>query len=257
MLHAYVIQSSLRQYFSVRRMLPWLVLGIAAAGMGLIWTTLSPGAETMERYSSVSTMLVYRIMVLAAAIFATSIVSQEVEQKTIVYLLTRPIPRASLILSRYLAAALSVAAIGAFGALALGFAVFGPGALQEGQIWRDLGALTLGAFSYCALFLLVTLLINRAMTVCLLFAFGWETTIPSMPGSMYRLSIQSYLQGFAKHPVQDAESPLAKMLGLGEGVASLTPIASAATLIVFTGVVLGVCAWWFSTFEYVPREDAE
>ena len=256
-MNAYVYTSTLRQHLRFSRIFPWLLLGIVAAVMGAIWQRLSPNATDIERYSSVSTMLAYRIMALASAIFTTTIVSQEVEQKTIVYLLTRPIPRWQLLLGRYLASVTVVALVGIFTVVALSFAVFGAGALGNALLWRDASAMVAGAFAYGALFLLVTLLINRAMIICLLFAFGWESSVPNMPGNMYRISIYSYLQGIAQHPRKESEGSLSSALGLGDGLASLTPVGSTLTLVGLTVLLVAFCMWWFTTFEYVPREDAE
>ncbi len=255
-MNAYVYTSTLRQHLRFSRIMPWLVLGIVAAVMGSIWNRLAPGSTDIERYSSVSTILVYRIMALASAIFTTTIISQEVEQKTIVYLLTRPIPRWQLLLGRYLASVTAVAIVGVFAAAALSFAVFGGGGLSNALFWRDCTALLAGAFAYGALFLLISLLINRAMIICLLFAFGWESSVPQMPGNMFRLSIYSYLQGIAQHP-RKQEGGISQALGFGDGLASLTPVGSFITLGILVVVLAAFCMWWFTTFEYVPREDAE
>ncbi len=95
------------------------------------------------------------------------------------------------------------------------------------------------------------------MIVCLLFAFGWETSVPNMPGDIYKLSIFSYLQAIAEHPSNEATQGL---LGFVTGQLNPNLITSGTAMqvmAVLVAVTLLASAWWFSHFEYVPREDAE
>lgn len=200
-------------------------------------------------------MLVFRLLALSSAIFTTAIVTQEVEQKTIVYLLTRPIARWKLLLVRYGA---SVLVVGLLGIVAAVFTSLGAyhGLGGNDLLGSDIKALLIGAVAYGAVFLFVSLLFNRALIICLLYAFGWEASMPNMPGGMSRLSIFSYLQAMAEHPSEGGKKGLAILTGqLGD--AAITRNEAYTTLGVLVVVMLGLSAWWFTHFEYVPREDAE
>jgi ABC-2 type transport system permease protein len=201
-------------------------------------------------------MLVFRIVALASAIFTTAIISQEVEQRTIVYLLTRPVPRWKLLLIRYLASVLVVGVLGVIGALLTSWGAFGSLGGND-LLGKDVMALLVGAFAYGALFLFISLIFNRAMLVCLLFAFGWETSVPNMPGSMNSLSILTYMQAIAEHPASQDQS---KLLGIASGALgdnTIPPDRAWGILVGIIIVMLALSAWWFTHFEYVPREDAE
>jgi ABC-2 type transport system permease protein len=195
-------------------------------------------------------------LALASAIFTTAILSQEVEQRTIVYLLTRPVPRWRLLLTRYAASVIVVALVGAFAAVVTSFGAYGGNFLSNPLLGRDLLALGVGALAYGALFLFVSLLFNRALIICALFAFGWESSIPNLPGDLYRLSVFSYLQAIAEHPTSGGSGVLALLSGTaGEG-----GITRTTAFLVLGAMVVGLLlasAWWFTHFEYVPREDAE
>jgi len=223
--------------------------------MAKYWDVLQSGATKADAYSNVSAIFVYHILALASAIFTTAIISQEVEQKTIVYLLTRPVPRWKLLLLRYLASGIVVSVIGILCAV---FASIGSyqGLGNNPLLIKDCAALIVGAFAYGALFLLVSLMFNRAMIICLLFAFGWETAIPNMQGQMYYLSIYSYLEGIAQHPSAGGNKLLALLVG-GSGDNTLTPGTSYLVMFLFSVALIGAAAWWFTNFEYLPREDAE
>ena len=173
-----IFTQALKEYLRAKRVLPWLFLSLLCFALSKYWSHLQEGATAAQAYGQVSSIMVFHIEALASAIFTTAIISQEVEQRTIVYLLTRPVPRWKLLVIRYLASALVVFGIGVFGAI---LTAIGSG--DHSLLSKDIVALAVGAFAYGALFLMVSLLFNRAMIICLLYAFGWEISIPSLPGS--------------------------------------------------------------------------
>lgn len=250
-----IFSQALREYLRPRRVLPWLMLAMLCLLLAAVWSKLNAQALPVERYANVSSMLVFRLLALASAIFTTAIVSQEVEQRTIVYLLTRPVPRWRLLLTRYVASVITVTVVGVFAAVVTSIGAYGGGFMGNPLLGRDIVALTMGALSYGALFLFVSLLFNRALIICALFAFGWESSIPSLPGDMYRVSIYSYLQAIAAHPGNDQPNVLSKLSGSTSS--AITPTAAYVTLGILVVVLLALSSWWFTHFEYVPREDAE
>lgn len=234
----------------------WVVIALALFGMAVLFKRVNPQKTPEEMYALLSSILVFRLLPLASAIFSTAVVSQEVEQKTIVYLLTRPVPRAQLIGMRTLASITVVALVTFLGAILVSGAVHGGGALGNPLLWRDLKAIVIGSAAYGALFVFVSLLINRAMIVCLLFAFAWETSVPNMPGSMYYLSITSYLTAIAERPAA-ATGDFMQLLAGAFGNNTLTPGVAIPAMLLLTGVCAVAAMAWFTKFEYVPREDAE
>jgi ABC-2 type transport system permease protein len=244
------------EYLRAKRVIPWILLGGVCGLLAWSWHFLQPDSPPSDQYSIVSSLLVFRLLALASAIFTTAIVSQEIEQRTIVYLLTRPVPRWKLLVVRYLASVLVVSLLGLVSAV---FATLGSfhGLGGNSLLWNDIVALVVGAFAYGALFLFISLISNRSMLVCLLFAFGWETSVPNMPGSMYNLSILSHLQALAQHPESADKS---KVLGLASGTLATNTISPERAWVVLGILTVGLVvlsAWWFTNFEYVPREDAE
>jgi ABC-2 type transport system permease protein len=255
-MEAFLFSHALRDFLRLKRILPWIGLGILSAVIGKAWHQVVPDATQAQQYGDVAAMLVFRMVALASAIFTTSIISQEVEQKTIVYLLTRPVPRWKLLLMRYLASVVVVAGIGILSACMLSGALFGPRFLQNDLLLNDMKAIVVGALGYGALFLFVSLLFNRAMIICVLFAFGWETSIPNLPGDLYHLSIFSYMTAIGQHPQTDA-GPKGALLSGQLGNNLISPASAYPTMAVFTIVIVLAAVWWFTNFEYVPREDAE
>jgi ABC-2 type transport system permease protein len=253
----FLILTALRDFIRVRRIAIWAVLVLALFGLAKVFMFVMPGASSEEAYVQLSGMLVYRVLALAAAIFSAAVIAQEIEQKTIVYLVTRPIPRPVILLTRLLATVIVVFAVGFMAALSVSIATHGAAGLSNEILWRDFRALLAGSAAYCSLFVFFSLLMNRSMLVSLLFAFGWETFIPVLGGDAYRLSIFTYLKSIAQRPsAGNVQSPMGFISGQA-GPAELAPITGYVTLgFVIVGLAL-LASWWFKNFEFLPREDAE
>ena len=251
-----IFMQAVRENLRFRRVIPWLFLGgVVVLGFALNWETFQPGADKETQYAAVSSIFVFHILALISAILTSTILNQEVENKTIVYLLTRPVPRWKLLFFRYLACSLVVAALASINAVFASAGVY-HGLSGNSFLIKDIAALTVGAFAYGAFFMLIGLLFNRAMIVCLLFAFGWETAVPNMPGQMSYLSINTYLQAIAQHPSTGSNKGLAALsAALGEN--SISTSTGYLTMIVFIVVLVVFGAGWFTHFEFLPREDAE
>lgn len=248
-------QFLLRDSLRLRKTLPWLILSVLGMALGISLKTFLPGATPTDRFVNVVNVFVFRLLPLASAVYTTMIVSQEVEQKTIVYLLTRPIARWQLLIGRFLA---TVSAVVLLSTVGLIFAYFGAGGTQVNvSIARDLLAIVLGGFAYGSLFLLVSLFFNRALIICVLFAFGWESSVPNLPSGLQSLSVLTHMQSIASHPEAKQGQGFLRLIQFLSGDGSLSAGTSAFTLIVMTVLLLGWSAYWFTTHEYIPREDSE
>ncbi len=254
---AYLYTAALKDYFRVRRMAVWIIIVVALFGLAKAYLFVSPGQSAQDAYVNLTGIMVYRVLALAAAIFGTAVISQEIEQKTIVYLVTRPIPRATILLSRLAATATVVFIVGFVAALSVSLAVHGVRALSNDILWRDVPAFLMGSLAYSAVFVLFSLWMNRSMLINLFFTFGWELFIPNLPGDAHRLSIFSYLKAIAQRPTTDnPSSPLGFFSGqVGPDVLS-KPTGYITIIMIIVGAT-ALAAWWFRNFEYLPREDAE
>ncbi|HVL40268.1 MAG TPA: ABC transporter permease [Fimbriimonadaceae bacterium] len=257
MTDVFIFQTALKDYLSPRRFWIWVVLGIAVAAMARAWV----GSGAMESrevvYGQVSSMLVFRLLALASALFTTAIISQEVEQKTIAYVLTRPVERWRFLFARFVASVLASFLVGAVLAAALSLGVYGADGFRYTPFWNDLKAMFFGAWAYGGLFLFLSLILNRAMIVCLLYAFGIETITPNMPGESGFLAIATYVEAIAQHQTpMDTSNPLG-FLTRSMGLNTTSPGTGVTVLVLFSIAAVVLALMWFSRFEYVPREDAE
>src|SRR5579862_3859182 len=102
-MEAYIFSSTLREFLRPKRILPWLGVAAIICWIALMFHRIDPHSTRRDSYVLLSAAFVFRLLPLAAAIFSTAIVAQEVEQRTIVYLLIRPVPRWKLLIFRTLA----------------------------------------------------------------------------------------------------------------------------------------------------------
>ena len=137
-----------------------------------------------------------------AAFYGTSLIADEVEDKTLTYLFTRPIPRGAVLMGKYLSyLACTVCVV--LPSVVLVWLLIVPirGSLGAGfpDLLRDLGLLALGLAVYGAVFALVGAVLKRPLLFGLGFIFGWELLVLAMPGYLKRLTVAYYLEGLVPH----------------------------------------------------------
>jgi ABC-2 type transport system permease protein len=191
------------------------------------------------------------VLPLAALFFATSLVADEVEGRTLTYLITRPLLRGSIFAGKfaaYVATTLSLAlpaGVLAFFILlsARGFASVPP---AVGDLLRDLGVMALALVAYGAFFALLGVLLKRPVIPGLMFLYGWEL-MANLPGYLPRFTLTAWLRSLIHHrPAQEG------LAGLFQQV-----LPSGQALVVLVGVsvaFLAAAAWIFSNREYVLEQ---
>jgi ABC-type transport system involved in multi-copper enzyme maturation permease subunit len=121
--------------------------------------------------------------------FATEALGGERESRTLVWLLTRPLPRWSIYLAKFLAVLPWCLALNLGGFTLLCFLAGAPGRTALGLYWP---AILGGTVAFCALFHLMSALFRRAAVLSLVYAFFLEWVLGNMPGTMKRISISFY-----------------------------------------------------------------
>lgn len=134
--------------------------------------------------------------------YGTALIADEVEDKTITYLFTRPISRASVLLGKYFAY-LACTVLVVLPSVIVVWLLVVPTTHNLGatfpDLLKDLGLLALGLAVYGALFAFIGTAIRRPLLVGLLYIFGWETAVMALPGYLKRFSVAYYLQGLVPH----------------------------------------------------------
>jgi ABC-type transport system involved in multi-copper enzyme maturation permease subunit len=265
---ARVFDLSLAQMLWSRRsvFLALLVGGpiLMAAIVRLVWTLL-PDSTLRINGAAVGGSAIFGIMMwllyvrfivpVLGVFYGTSLIADEVDDKTITYLFTRPIPRGAVLLGKYLAY-LACTTLLILPSVVLVYFLVVP--LGEGSIGRsfplllaDLGMLAAGLAAYGALFAAVGARLKRPLVIGLVFAFGWEPGVLLFPGYLKRLTVAYYLQALVPHAMPD-DSTITVLLQAFREVPGI--VSSVVALGVITGATLWMAMRWVATREYVLEQ---
>ena len=134
--------------------------------------------------------------------YGTSLMADEIEDKTITYLFTRPVRRGAVLFGKYLSY-LACTVFVVLPSVILVYLLVVPmrGSLGGSflDLVRDLMLLTLGLAAYGALFAFVGAKFKRPLMIGLIFIFGWEQAALAFPGYLKRFTVAYYLQGLVPH----------------------------------------------------------
>jgi ABC-2 type transport system permease protein len=201
-------------------------------------------------------LLYVRFIVPVLGVFyGTALIADEVDDKTITYLFTRPIPRGSVLIGKYLAY-LGCTVLLILPTVTMVFFLIVPlGAGSVGQAFpsllTDLGMIALGLAAYGAVFALVGARLKRPLVIGLVFAFGWEPTVLLVPGYLKQLTVAYYVQALVPHAMPD-DSTLGAILQVFNDVPPVT--VSLAALAIITVGALWLAARTVETREYVLEQ---
>ena len=186
--------------------------------------------------------------------YGTSLIADEVEDKTITYLFSRPIPRGAVLIGKYLAY-LACTILVVLPSVVFVWLLIIPigGSLAAGfpDLVKDLAMLAVGLAVYGAVFALIGAALKRPLLIGLIFIFGWETMVMAIPGSLKRLSVSYYLQSLVPHAMP-ADSPMGILQSLFQD--KLSVLESLAWMAVIGGVCLWLAARTVARREYVLEQ---
>jgi ABC-type transport system involved in multi-copper enzyme maturation permease subunit len=186
--------------------------------------------------------------------YGTSLMADEVEDKTITYLFTRPIPRGAVLIGKYLAY-LGCTVFVVLPSVVLVYLLVVPirGSLGGSflDLIRDLLLLALGLAVYGAVFAFVGAKFKRPLLIGLVFIFGWEQAALAFPGYLKRFTVAYYLQGLVPHAMP-ADGVLSMVQGLFRESPGLA--ASLFWLFLIWTVFLALGAWIVARKEYVLEQ---
>jgi ABC-type transport system involved in multi-copper enzyme maturation permease subunit len=135
--------------------------------------------------------------------YGTALIADEVEDKTITYLFTRPVSRGAVLVGKYLAY-LACTSLVVLPSVMLVYFLIVPragGSLARSfpALLTDLGLLALGLAVYGALFAWIGAQLKRPLLTGLIFLFGWEPAVLVFPGYLRRFTVAYYLQALVPH----------------------------------------------------------
>lgn len=186
--------------------------------------------------------------------YGTALIADEVEDKTITYLFTRPIRRGAVLLGKYLAY-MAVTTFVVLPSVMVVYVLVTPinGSLAVSFIpaLKDLALLFIGLGAYGAFFAFVGAKFKRPLLTGLIFVFGWEQAALVFPGYLKKFTIAYYLQALVPHAM-----PSDNVISLIQGIFRDTPglVTSLVSLAVIWAVFLFLAARSVERREYVLEQ---
>lgn len=141
-------------------------------------------------------MHIYILLPLVAALIGSGVVADEVEERTLPYIVTRPVPKWHFVLSKVLSGFLVTGVILALSLWVTYMVLIGAsGNWISGSIMllRVTGVLLLGSLAYVSLFGLLGAAAKRPVLYGLIFAFGWEKIVAHLPMRLKYFTVVKYL----------------------------------------------------------------
>ncbi len=185
------------------------------------------------------------IVPIVAVVLGSSVVAEEVEDRTITYLITRPIPRVAILLGRWLASALVISLLLALCAFVVVTLLDGAGvassesAVPAGFRSRLVRVAVAGGLVYSAVFAAMGSFLKRPVLLGLGYAFAVEFLLSTLPFASQRITLQYYLKSllFAGDP-----ELVARFSGSLVKLELATPEEATRTLVVAGALALGLGA---------------
>ena len=213
------------------------------------------GVDAVSIFGMIIWVLFLRFIIPVLGVFyGTSLIADEVEDKTITYLFTRPLRRGAVLLGKYLAYLVCTTLVVLPSVMIVYFMLvpFKDVARSFPALLTDLGLLALGIAAYGAVFTLVGAWLKRPLVVGLVYVFGWEQFAMLMPGYLRRFTVAYYLQALVPHAMPADES----VSSLLQSVFAETPSApiSLVALVAITVVSLALAMRIVERREYVLEQ---
>jgi ABC-type transport system involved in multi-copper enzyme maturation permease subunit len=199
------------------------------------------------------TLFLKFIVPVLGVFYGTALMADEVEDKTITYLFTRPIPRGAVLVGKYLAylACTTLVVLPSVMIVYFMLVPFNQMPGSFGWLLVDLGLLGLGLAVYGGVFAFVGAFFKRPLVIGLLFAFGWEWVVLALPGYLKQFTIAFYLHALVPHAM-----PSDGVASLLQGMFRETPPATVclAWLFAFLGGFLYLATRVVEHKEYILEQ---
>jgi ABC-2 type transport system permease protein len=166
------------------------------------------------------------IVPLLALIAGTGAIAPEIDDGSIVYLLSKPLNRFTIVLSKYVVAVGIVLTFAAAPTLAAGLILTGTrGRLAVAYA----AAAAVATLAYCALFLLLGVVSRNAVVIGLLYALIWESLVGGLVPGARALSVQQWATAVGERVGAARDWPVEAAVSLTTGVTMLAVVTLGAT----------------------------
>ena len=197
---------TLRTLLGRRRALLLLVLpGVLVALAVVLRLTVDEASRLDVTVGLLGTFAIATVIPLLALIAGTGALGGEIDDGSIVYLLSKPISRHTIVVTKVAVAVGVTTLFGAVPVLVSGWIMVGN--RESIAVAYGLGAFA-AATAYCALFLLLSVLNRNAVVIGLIYTLVWETAIGGLVLGAGGISIQQWSLAVTRAIVGDRAEEL-------------------------------------------------
>lgn len=186
-----IMSLTARAMLGRKRVLMLLPMPIIVVGLAIIGV-MSGASDAQWGPTVFGNLGLSVVLPLTALIVGSSALGLEIDDGTITHLLTKPLPRSEIVLSK-LAVAWLVTTVATGLPLAIAAIIAGSGALAVGLV---IGA-AIGGLAYSALFLALSVLTKRPVAVGLVYIMLWENLLVGFVSGTRIFSVQQHATAIA------------------------------------------------------------
>ena len=199
MIDSTIVRLTFRQLLGQKRTILMAAFALLPVLIALL-VRVSAGAEDDLQDLTASVVLdglvVGLLLPFTALVFGTAALGTEFEDGTAVYLLSKPIPRATVVVSKLLVAWLATMGVVLISTLAAGLISIA-GEPQDGIVLGFAVGVVAGSLVYCSAFIWLSIATSRALIAGLLYVFIWENVVVGLFEGVRVFSIRAYTAGIA------------------------------------------------------------
>ena len=221
-----IVALTLRGLLDRRR--TWLMLALAAVPVLLVGLAAGFGDAQIEP-ADFDSLIVQLVLPLIALVFGTAAIGSELEEGTIVYLLTKPIRRARIVASKGIVVAGLTAALIAPAAILTGIVagLTGNDVTSAGLAYGVAAAV--GGAAYAMLFMAISTFTTRALAIGLAYVMLWEGVLADLLEGTRTFSIRQATLAVARELA--GENPPEGAIALEQGVFILVAVIVGAAAV--------------------------
>jgi ABC-2 type transport system permease protein len=178
-----------------RRTLVMLLLAGAPVLLGLL--VRLGGTRTNALVPSLEGLVVSSVLPLVALVFGTAALGSELDDGTAVHILTKPIPRWTIVVPKVAVAGSLTALMLVPATILCGVLIGGTGATQLGITFAFALAVLIGSFVNSAIFVALSAATSRGLVIGLAYSLLWEGLLSGALKGTQLFSVREYLRGMA------------------------------------------------------------
>ena len=228
--------------FSARKLLQnrrWMIVVLltvlVAAVMG--YSATQDGADVNGMSDLMDSLLIAFLLPVLALIYGASMIRNEIDDRSIVQVITTPLDRRIAYLGYYLALVIVLTVLLTMATIVggLSYLMFSPNGGGGIEVMLVLIAVQIiGVMIYSALFLLMGAMLKQPVYLGLFYVFVWEGYVASVPGAIGSYTIRHQLRVIASESIRYGD--IAHVTG--DGTSSLVILIVLAIVLVSLGAFL-------------------